>query len=84
MVGATKNMKIKLKSFQLSLMKVYEDKSDYGDKIYIIMNNYDNYIYSADYFTSIDLINSEKNKNYVELHEISKFVDKLNPEIRKK
>ena len=48
------------------------------------MNNYDNYIYSADYFTSIDLINSEKNKNYVELHEISKFVDKLNPEIRKK
>ena len=74
----------KIEKFSIITNEVYEDKSDYGDKIYIIMNNYDNYIYSADYFTSIDLINSEKNKNYVELHEISKFVDKLNPEIRKK
>ena len=76
MVGATKNMKNKIEKFSIITNEVYEDKSDYGDKIYIIMNNYDNYIYSADYFTSIDLINSEKNKNYVELHEISKFVDK--------
>ena len=74
----------KIEKFSIITNQVYKDKSIYGDKIYLILNNFDNYIYSADYVTSIDLINSEKNKNYTELHEVSKFLEKLNPEIRKK
>ncbi len=74
----------KIEKFSIISNEVYNDKSIYGDKIYVILNNYDNYLYSADCFTSIDLINSEKNKNYAELYEVSKFLENLNPEIRKK
>ena len=74
----------KTKKFSIVNNEIYQEKSLYGENIYLIMNNYDNYIYSADYNTSIDLLNSEKKKNYTELYEISQFLNNLKDDIRKK
>lgn len=81
------NKKYKKKIISFSILnhnifpQNYNRKSEF---ISIVMNNYKNYISSADVYNMVDLFKSDKNKNYRELNEIYGFLNKIDNKIKRK
>ena len=79
-----KKFKNKIIKFSIINNSIFEEESLYGENLFIVMSNYDNYINTSDYLSYLNLINSEKNKNYHELDEVSRFVEKIGDNFKRK
>ena len=85
LLGAgTIKFKNKIIKFSIINNSIFEEESLYGENLFIVMSNYDNYINTSDYLSYLNLINSDKNKNYHELDEVSRFVEKIGDNFKEK
>ena len=82
-----KNKKYKKKVIPLSILNQnIKPNLNFNpkNKISLIMNNFDQYVYANDPPTVLNLFKSEKNNNYKELEVLIKFLTNLNDKVKNK